>query len=113
MHRFARLVAAPWPKSQSLNAVRRAVVPLTDTRFKEGKTEFISPTNRFYGSIMFPPGGNGLSKRGYTPDEEGDVLCLDSSKNGCPDPCAYKLCNEGMSFTVQCPDHCYQAAGAA
>ena len=62
---------------------------------------------------MFPPGGKGLSKRGYKPDEEGDVLCLDSSKKGCPDPCAYTICNEGQSFTVQCPDHCYQAAGAA
>jgi len=60
---------------------------------------------------MFAPTGIGLSQSGYKPDEEAEALCTDTSKKGCPDPCAYKICNEGMSFTVQCPDHCFQAAG--
>jgi hypothetical protein len=84
---------------------------VADTRFKEGKTEYISPVNRFYGSTMFAPTGKGLSKRGYTPAQEPEALCTDLAENGCPDPCAYTLCNEGMSFTVQCPDNCFQAAG--
>ena len=65
-----------------------------DTRFKEDGVWHVSPTNRFYGSTMFAPQGKGMSKRGYTPDQEGDALCSSLSKNGCPDECAYKLCNE-------------------
>ena len=86
---------------------------LTDTRFKEDGVEYISPTNRFYGSQVFAPHGKGLSKRGYTPDQEGDALCNSLAKNECEDPCAYKMCNENQSYTVQCPDNCYQAAGVA
>jgi hypothetical protein len=44
------------------------------------------------------------------------VLCTSQSGyskpyTGCPDPCAYKNCNLGTSYTVQCPDHCFQGAG--
>ena len=92
---------------------------LADTRFKENGVEFVSPTNRFYGSSKFAPHGKGMSKRGYSPKEEADALCSAMSgsgytpapKNeGCPDVCAYQNCNLGMSYTVQCPDHCFQAA---
>ena len=68
---------------------------------------------------MFAPQGIGLSKMGYTSDQEADVFCTDSSgasgktKNqGCPDPCAYSLCNEGQSFIVQCPKGCFGSSDA-
>jgi hypothetical protein len=79
---------------------------------------------RFYGSTMFGPKGTGLSQRGYLQKQEQDVLCTSQSgasrtsdpdlaprHKGCPDPCAYSACNVGQTFTVQCPDNCFQSAG--
>jgi hypothetical protein len=81
---------------------------------KGGRKEYVSPRNRFYGSTIFAPQGIGLSRMGYTADQEADAFCTDGSgasgankNHGCPDPCAYSLCNEGESFIVQCPKACY------
>jgi len=52
------------------------------TRFKEDGVEYISPTNRFYGSTVFAPQGKALSKRGYKPNEEADALCTAMSGSG-------------------------------
>ena len=78
----------------------------------------VSPINRFYGSTMFAPRGPGLSTPGYIPAEEKDALCESASEGdfvgpggACPDTCAFMPCNLGMSFTVQCPSHCYDAGG--
>ena len=85
-------------------------VCMPDTRFKEDGVWHVSPTNRFYGSTMFAPQGKGMSKRGYTPDQEGDALCSSLSKNGCPDVCAYMPCNTGRRYTgvlFKCQRVCY------
>ena len=100
------------------------------TRYKdEGDGQvYISPVNRFYGSTVFAPRGKGLSQPGYLPKQEADALCTSSSGashshddedaevadkgQGCPDPCAYTCCNCGQSYTVQCPDNCFQSAGS-
>jgi len=127
----AGLTIRDWGSWDPVTGVPRVDCPDTVThahytRYKDSKTgvEYISPTNRFYGSTMFAPQGIGLSQRGYAPVQEQDVLCTSQSgmsqtsnplvagyNEACPDPCAYSLCNEGQSFTVQCPDNCYQGAG--
>ena len=110
------------PRVGCLDTVSRADY----ARYTDEKTglEIVAPTNRFYGSKMFSPKGIGLSDPGYLDIQEADAMCtvqsgvyrtsnpLVADKNkGCPDPCAYKACNLGQNFTVQCPDHCFTAAG--
>jgi len=104
------------------------VVKADYARFVHNGTEVVAPTNRFYGSKMFPPKGIGLSEPGYLPEQRADAMCSQQSglhtvpenlkgviaekDEGCPDPCAYSPCNIGQTFTVQCPRHCYHYYGA-
>jgi hypothetical protein len=46
-------------------------VAIADARYKDldTKIEYITPTNRFYGSTMFAPKGIGMSQKGYTPEQ--------------------------------------------
>ncbi len=128
----AGLSKSDWGSWDPVTGVPRIDCPDTVThahytRYKDKETgvEYISPTNRFWGSTMFAPKGIGLSQRGYLSKQEQDVLCTSQSgasrtsdpdlaprHEGCPDPCAYSACNLGQSYTVQCPDHCFQGAGA-
>ena len=127
----AGLTGLDWGSWDPVTGVPRVDCPDTVThahytRYKDKATgiEYVSPTNRFYGSTMFAPKGQGMSQRGYEEIQERDVLCTDLSgavstkdpllapkNHGCPDTCAYECCNCGQSYTVQCPDHCFQGAG--
>ena len=115
------------PRISCLDTVSRA--DYARYRDPESRKEFIAPTNRFYGSTIFAPTGpeiapESMSYRGYLDKQEHDALCKYNSglwkssdpevagkREGCPDPCAYTCCNCGRSYTVQCPDHCFTAAG--
>jgi hypothetical protein len=46
-------------------------VAIAVARYKDLDTriEYITPTNRFYGSTMFAPKGIGMSQKGYTSDQ--------------------------------------------
>ena len=82
-----------------------------DTRYKDKATgiEYISPTNRFWGSTMFAPKGKGMSQKGYLPVQVRSHhslcdVCGDCGRQYVTKYCRHR-CQQKISTSSSCSVH--------